>query len=237
MIPKFLRRLDCLRIDILHNFSRNVQQYPVIKHSRQGGIKGHFLKFKTHNIRDFSQNKHRNTDDYPFGGGAGMVMLAQPIFDCIESVAAEAPEKPRCIVMSPRGRVLTPALAKELASEKRLLFLAGHYEGIDERVSELIDDEISIGDYVLTGGELPQWSLSTAFQGLFPVCSEAPNQPRRKAFPTGDCWNTLRVIHASRKFQGQRGSARAAERQPCRNSALAEAGSSQKNKTDASGPS
>lgn len=84
-----------------------------------------------------------------------MVMLAQPIFDCIESVAAEAPEKPRCIVMSPRGRVLTPALAKELASEKRLLFLAGHYEGIDERVSELIDDEISIGDYVLTGGELP----------------------------------------------------------------------------------
>lgn len=84
-----------------------------------------------------------------------MVMLAQPIFDCIESVAAETPEKPRCIVMSPRGRVLTPALAKELASEKRLLFLAGHYEGIDERVSELIDDEISIGDYVLTGGELP----------------------------------------------------------------------------------
>lgn len=94
--------------------------------------------------------------------------------------------------MSPRRQSAdTQALAKELASEKRLLFLAGHYEGIDERVSELIDDEISIGDYVLTGGELPAMSLSTAFQGLFPVCSEAPNQPRRKAFPTGDCWNTL----------------------------------------------
>lgn len=154
MIPKFLRRLDCLRIDILTIFPEmfsNILSSSILGRAASKGI----LEFKTHNIRDFSQNKHRNTDDYPFGGGAGMVMLAQPIFDCIESVAAEAPEKPRCIVMSPRGRVLTPALAKELASEKRLLFLAGHYEGIDERVSELIDDEISIGDYVLTGGELP----------------------------------------------------------------------------------
>lgn len=154
MIPKFLRRLDCLRIDILTIFPEmfsNILSSSILGRAASKDI----LEFKTHNIRDFSQNKHRNTDDYPFGGGAGMVMLAQPIFDCIESVAAEAPEKPRCIVMSPRGRVLTPALAKELASEKRLLFLAGHYEGIDERVSELIDDEISIGDYVLTGGELP----------------------------------------------------------------------------------
>ena len=129
MIPKFLRRLDCLRIDILTIFPEmfsNILSSSILGRAASKGI----LKFKTHNIRDFSQNKHRNTDDYPFGGGAGMVML-------------------------PRGRVLTPALAKELASEKRLLFLAGHYEGIDERVSELIDDEISIGDYVLTGGELP----------------------------------------------------------------------------------
>ena len=130
-----------MRIDILTIFPEmfsSILSSSILGRAASKGI----LEFKTHNIRDFSQNKHRNTDDYPFGGGAGMVMLAQPIFDCIESVAAEAPEKPRCIVMSPRGRVLTPALAKELASEKRLLFLAGHYEGIDERVSELIDDEI-----------------------------------------------------------------------------------------------
>ena len=118
-----------MRIDILTIFPEmfsNILSSSILGRAASKGI----LEFKTHNIRDFSQNKHRNTDDYPFGGGAGMVMLAQPIFDCIESVAAEAPEK-------------------------RLLFLAGHYEGIDERVSELIDDEISIGDYVLTGGELP----------------------------------------------------------------------------------
>ena len=124
LIPKFLRRLDCLRIDILTIFPEmfsNILSSSILGRAASKGI----LEFKTHNIRDFSQNKHRNTDDYPFGGGAGMVMLAQPIFDCIESVAAEAPEKPRCIVMSPRGRVLTPALAKELASEKRLLSLRG----------------------------------------------------------------------------------------------------------------
>ena len=156
-----------MRIDILTIFPEmfsNILSSSILGRAASKGI----LKFKTHNIRDFSQNKHRNTDDYPFGGGAGMVMLAQPIFDCIESVAAEAPEKPRCIVMSPRGRVLTPALAKELASEKRLLFLAGHYEGIDERVSELIDDEISIGDYVLTGGELPAMVFTDALSRMVP---------------------------------------------------------------------
>ena len=225
MIPKFLRRLDCLRIDILTIFPEmfsNILSSSILGRAASKGI----LEFKTHNIRDFSQNKHRNTDDYPFGGGAGMVMLAQPIFDCIESVAAEAPEKPRCIVMSPRGRVLTPALAKELASEKRLLFLAGHYEGIDERVSELIDDEISIGDYVLTGGELPAMVVIDCVSRFIPGV-------------LGSSASTAGIpsVHASREFQGQRGSARAAERQPCRNSALAEAGSSQKNKTDASGPS
>ena len=112
-----------MRIDILTIFPEmfsNILSSSILGRAASKGI----LEFKTHNIRDFSQNKHRNTDDYPFGGGAGMVMLAQPIFDCIESVAAEAPEKPRCIVMSPRGRVLTPALAKELASEKRDIFIS-----------------------------------------------------------------------------------------------------------------
>ena len=143
-----------MRIDILSVVPELLESplnHSIIKRAKEKGI----VEIHIHNIRDWSKDKHRKVDDYSFGGDAGLVMAVQPIFDCIESVAAEAPEKPRCIVMSPRGRVLTPALAKELASEKRLLFLAGHYEGIDERVSELIDDEISIGDYVLTGGELP----------------------------------------------------------------------------------
>ena len=223
-----------MRIDILTIFPEmfsNILSSSILGRAASKGI----LKFKTHNIRDFSQNKHRNTDDYPFGGGAGMVMLAQPIFDCIESVAAEAPEKPRCIVMSPRGRVLTPALAKELASEKRLLFLAGHYEGIDERVSELIDDEISIGDYVLTGGELPAMVVIDCVSRFIPGVLGSSESTGGKLFRLGTAG--IPSVHASREFQGQRGPARAAERQPCRNSALAEAGSSQKNKTDASGPS
>lgn len=121
MIPKSLRRLDCLRIDILTIFPEmfsNILSSSILGRAASKGI----LKFKTHNIRDFSQNKHRNTDDYPFGGGAGMVMLAQPIFDCIESVAAEAPEKPRCIVMSPRGRVLTPGTWQKNSLRRSVFF-------------------------------------------------------------------------------------------------------------------
>ena len=122
------------------------------------------LEFHTHNIRDYSESKHKNTDDYPFGGGAGMVMMAQPIFDCISAIENEVGDGKsiRRIVMTPRGRRLTPEIAMELAREENILILAGHYEGIDERVMELIDDEISIGDYVLTGGELPAMILTDA---------------------------------------------------------------------------
>lgn len=121
------------------------------------------LNLNTHNIRDYSQSKHHNADDYPFGGGAGMVMMAQPIFDCLDAVKAiarsESESEPYCVVMSPRGRVLSPDIAKELARKEHIIILAGHYEGIDERVMEIMDDELSIGDYVLTGGELPAMVL------------------------------------------------------------------------------
>lgn len=126
------------------------------------------LEFHTHNIRDYSVNKHRNTDDYPYGGGAGMVMLAQPIFDCVEAVKEQCKTKPRCIYMGPRGKRLSTELAKELAQEERLLILAGHYEGIDERVMTLMDDEISIGDYILTGGELPAMVLIDCLSRFIP---------------------------------------------------------------------
>ena len=115
------------------------------------------LQLCTHNIRDYTDNKHRKADDYPFGGGAGLVMMAQPIFDCMEAVQQGQPA--HRILLTPRGKLLTPKRAKELSQMDRLILLCGHYEGVDERVSAIIDEEISIGDYVLTGGELPAMVL------------------------------------------------------------------------------
>ena len=115
------------------------------------------LNIRTHNIRDYADNKHRKTDDYPFGGGAGMVMMAQPIYDCMAAVQGNEPA--RRILLTPRGRLLTTQRARELAKEERLILLCGHYEGVDERVNAIIDEELSIGDYVLTGGELPAMVL------------------------------------------------------------------------------
>ena len=150
-----------MRIDILTIFPEmfdGILSASMLGRASANGI----LEFHAHNIRDYSLNKHHNTDDYPYGGGAGMVMLAQPIMDCIDAVTALSEAKPRRIVMTPRGKTLTPELAMELAKEERLLILAGHYEGIDERVMELMDEEISIGDYVLTGGELPALIVADA---------------------------------------------------------------------------
>ncbi len=113
---------------------------------------------KCHNIRDFSTNKHKKTDDTPYGGGMGMVMTCQPIYDCYRSVMSEIGEgkKTRVIYMSPKGRRLTHEVARELSEYDNLVFLCGHYEGVDQRVlDEIVDEDLSIGDYVLTGGELP----------------------------------------------------------------------------------
>ena len=107
-----------------------------------------------HNIRDYSLDKHKKCDDAPFGGGAGMVMMAQPIHDCITAI--DPHHNAKRIYMSPRGRVLNQQLLKELSQEKHLLILCGHYEGVDQRVLDMdIDMELSIGDYVLSGGEIP----------------------------------------------------------------------------------
>ena len=106
------------------------------------------------NFREYSTNKHQNVDDYPYGGGAGMVLTPQPIFDAVEKLT-ETAEKPRVVLLCPQGERYTQAKAEELAAEEHLIFICGHYEGYDERIREqLVTDEISIGDYVLTGGEL-----------------------------------------------------------------------------------
>ncbi len=121
------------------------------------------------NIRDFAHNKHHKVDDYPYGGGAGMLMQAEPIYRAYEAAVASLPKKPRVIYMSPQGTTFDQKMAKELAKEEALVILCGHYEGIDARViEEIVTDEISIGDYVLTGGELPAMILVDAIARLVP---------------------------------------------------------------------
>lgn len=115
------------------------------------------------NIREYTNDKHRRVDDTPYGGGMGMVMQADPIFNCYSAVCDELGEKPHTIYMSPKGRIFTQTRAVELASYKNILIICGHYEGVDQRViDEIVDEEISIGDYVLTGGELPALVVADA---------------------------------------------------------------------------
>lgn len=121
------------------------------------------------NIRDFANNKHSKVDDYPYGGGAGMVMQAEPVYGAYEAVKEKVGYCPRVVYLTPQGQVFNQELAKELAAEKDLVFLCGHYEGIDERVlEEIVTDYISIGDYVLTGGELPAMVMIDAISRMVP---------------------------------------------------------------------
>lgn len=123
------------------------------------------------NIRDYAQNKHNRVDDYPYGGGAGMVMQAEPVYRCYEDILHNKIKKPgtRVIYLSPQGKVFHQDMAKELAKEEDLIFLCGHYEGIDERVLEkIVTDYVSIGDYVLTGGELPALVMMDTISRLVP---------------------------------------------------------------------
>ncbi len=124
----------------------------IIGRAKSDGI----IEFEAINIRDFTHNKHRHVDDYPYGGGAGMVMQAAPIYEAYNDICDRLGRKPRVIYMTPQGEVFNQNKAKELAFEEDIIFLCGHYEGVDERAIELIGAEsLSIGDYVLTGGELP----------------------------------------------------------------------------------
>ena len=154
-----------MKIDILTLFPEmfdGVLSASILGRAQQSGI----LSIETHDIRAFADNKHRKTDDYPFGGGAGLVMMAHPIFDCMESVCGG--ERPHRIMLTPRGKLLTSERAKELSKLDRIVLLCGHYEGVDERVNMLIDEEISIGDYVLTGGELPAMVLIDCLSRFIP---------------------------------------------------------------------
>ena len=145
-----------MRFDIMTLFPECIEGVlgtSVIGRARDKGI----IEVNAHNIRDYSENKHRKVDDTPCGGGMGMLMTVPPIAACHRAITSQKPElKTKTIYMSPQGRTLTQPIAKELATYDRLILLCGHYEGVDRRiVEEIVDEEISIGNYVLTGGEIP----------------------------------------------------------------------------------
>ena len=153
----------------------------ILGRAREQGL----LDIRLTDIRPYSASKHKNTDDYPFGGGAGMVMMAQPIMDAMADVTAAHPDAKR-IYLGPRGRKLTTALAKELAQEKELILLCGHYEGVDQRALDAcIDEEISIGDYILTGGELAAMVLTDCVARFIPGVLGSAESPEEESFSDG----------------------------------------------------
>ncbi|MED4463188.1 tRNA (guanosine(37)-N1)-methyltransferase TrmD [Metabacillus fastidiosus] len=144
------------------------------------------VHFNVINFRDYADDKHQNVDDYPYGGGAGMVLKPQPIFDAVEAIKKESETKPRIILVCPQGVTYTQKKAEELAKEEHLLFICGHYEGYDDRIREhLVTDEISIGDFVLTGGELPSMVIADSVVRLLPDVLGNEDSPVLDSFSSG----------------------------------------------------
>jgi tRNA (guanine37-N1)-methyltransferase len=164
--------MDGMKVDILTLFP---EMFKIFNQSIIGkAIEKNILDIRTHNIRDYSLNKHKKVDDYPYGGGAGMVMLAQPLIHSIRDIKLQNGGK--VIFLGPRGNTFTQEIAKELCLEKELIFVCGHYEGIDERAYDYIDMELSLGDYVLTGGEMACIPIVDSICRLVPgvlSCSES----------------------------------------------------------------
>ena len=153
----------------------------ILGRAREQGL----IEVECVDIRPFSTLKHKNTDDYPFGGGAGMVMLAQPIMDAMDAVTGESFSGKR-IYMGPRGTTLTTAKARELAQEEHLVLLCGHYEGVDQRALDAcIDEEISIGDYILTGGELAAMVLTDCVSRFIPGVLGSGESAEEESFSDG----------------------------------------------------
>lgn len=158
-------RMDFHVLTLFPDMIRSGLMNSIIGRAIEEGI----LNLNAVNIRDYTNSKHGKTDDYPYGGGAGMVMQAQPIYDAFMAVTKDLDYRPRVIHLTPQGRVFDQQAAKELAIEKGLVFLCGHYEGIDERViEEIVTDEFSIGDFIVTGGEMPAMLMIDAISRMIP---------------------------------------------------------------------
>lgn len=176
-----------MKIDILTlfpNMFEGIINESILKRAQENSL----VQFNVINFRDFSLNKHQKVDDYPYGGGAGMVLTPQPIFDAVESVVkrSESEANARVLLMSPQGERFTQRKAEELSEEKHLVFLCGHYEGFDERIREhVVTDELSIGDYVLTGGELASMVIIDSVVRLIPGILGNEQSRVHDSFSTG----------------------------------------------------
>ncbi|WP_208589151.1 tRNA (guanosine(37)-N1)-methyltransferase TrmD [Gracilibacillus suaedae] len=174
-----------MKIDILSLFPEmfnGVFQSSILKKAQESGA----FQYNYVNFRDYTDNKHNKVDDYPYGGGAGMVLKPQPIFDAVEAIEKKTSEKPRIILMCPQGETYSQKKAEELAKEEHLIFICGHYEGYDERIrTELVTDEISIGDYVLTGGELGAMVVIDSVVRLLPDVLGNEDSAVQDSFSTG----------------------------------------------------
>jgi len=171
-----------MRIDVVTLFPEMVE--PVVGASMLGRARSRgIVDIRVVDLRDYAAGRHRNADDYQFGGGGGMVLKPEPIFAAVE--ALRTPEA-RVVLLDPRGRTLTQRVAGELARRRHLILIAGRYEGVDERVAELLADErISIGDYVVTGGELPALIVTDAVTRLLPGALGAEGAAERESFASG----------------------------------------------------
>jgi tRNA (guanine37-N1)-methyltransferase len=175
-----------MRIDVLTLFPAMFSAYlgeSILQRAQEAGL----VSLRIHNIRDYAVGKYRVTDEPPFGGGGGMVLKPEPLFAAVEALAGDnAGTRPKVILLSPQGRRLSHDVATELAAEPWLLFLCGRYEGVDERVREhLVDDEISIGDFVLTGGELPALVVIDALARHIPGVLGDEHAAARDSFAIG----------------------------------------------------
>ncbi|HHY04341.1 MAG TPA: tRNA (guanosine(37)-N1)-methyltransferase TrmD [Thermoanaerobacterales bacterium] len=153
----------------------------IIKRAREKNI----LNVEPIDIRDFSHDKHKKVDDYPYGGGCGMVMKPEPIFEAVEFAKESCRKKARIILLSPQGKLFNQEMAKEFSKEDHLILICGHYEGIDERVKTLITDEVSIGDYILTGGETPALAIIDATIRLIPGVLGSSQSALNESFSEG----------------------------------------------------
>ena len=174
-----------MRIDILTLFSgmfRGPFDESIIKRAVEAGV----VSIHIHDLRQWAKGRHKVADDYPYGGGPGMVLKPEPVFEAADAVIEMAPERGPVVLLTPSGRTLDHGLAVEFASEKRLVLIAGHYEGVDARVHEhLATHEVSIGDYVLSGGELPAMVLVDAVVRHLPGALGSPDSAAEESFADG----------------------------------------------------
>jgi tRNA (guanine37-N1)-methyltransferase len=169
-----------MRIDVLTLFPKmfeNVLGESILKRAQAKGL----AEIRVHNLRDWTSDAHRSADDKPFGGGAGMVKKVEPVYEALEELSG----KSKVILLTPQGKRLEQGLVKRLAKEKRLVLICGHYEGVDERIRELADEEISIGDYVLTCGELPALVLIDSVVRLIPGVLGDDESAKFESFENG----------------------------------------------------